>query len=159
MAPCTHCNIEDTELYENGALICIECVQRRKAKSKKDPNASVQVTLVHQLNEATLRAKSAFMEFNAIAADIPSYLAHPDGTQRLHNASQKRSLAHREMIKALTRLSDYLTRGIEPRDLSGAGEHCRLASFPPSLHRFRRALTTPRTSPHPRRRSPFIAST
>jgi hypothetical protein len=43
----------------------------QESESKKDPNASVQVTLVHQLNGATLRAKSAFMEFNAIAADIP----------------------------------------------------------------------------------------
>ena len=120
MAQCAYCTAE-TEMYDGGVPICIKCVQRREARPKGDHNASVQLTLVHQLNEMTIRAQSAAMEFNAIADDIPSFLPHPDGTQRLRNASLDLTLARHEMMKTHYRLNDYLSRGIVPEDLKRHG--------------------------------------
>ena len=120
MAHCACCSAE-TGIYDGGVPICVKCVKRREAKPKEDHNPSVQATLIHQLNEKAIQAQSAATEFDAIADDIPSSLPHPDGTQRLRNASLDLTLARHEMMKAHNRLNDYLSRGIVPEDLKRSG--------------------------------------
>src|SRR5258705_10589714 len=120
MAQCAYCKTE-TDLYVSGVPICVKCSQSREAKAKEDHNPNVQAILIHQLNEKTIRAQSAAIEFDAIADDIPSSLPHPDGTQHLRNASLDLTLARHEMMKAHYRLNDYLSRGIVPEDLKRNG--------------------------------------
>ena len=117
MERCAYCKVEETALYESGVPICLKCVTLREAKSKKDHPASVHDTLVRELSEATLSAESATVEFNAVTSDIPSFIPHPDGTQRIHNASRALSAARDEMMKAHKRLNDYIERGVVPEDL------------------------------------------
>ena len=116
MVQCAYCQAE-TGMYASGVPICVKCSQSREAKAKEDHNPNVQAILIHQLNEMTIRAQSAAIEFDAIADDIPSSLPHPDGMQRLRNASLDLTLARHEMMKAHNRLNDFLARGIVPEDL------------------------------------------
>jgi len=120
MALCAFCKVEETMLYEGGVPVCLTCVERRKA-TKADHKADVQAMLARDLTEATLRAESATMEFNAISGDIPSGMPQPDGTQRIHNASRALAAARDEMMKAHNRLNDFLSRGIVPEDLKRGG--------------------------------------
>jgi hypothetical protein len=117
MERCAFCKVEDTALYESGVPICLKCVALREAKSKKDRRASVHDILVRELTEATLQAESATVEFNAVTGDVPSFIPHPDGTQRIHNASRALSVARAEMMKAHHRLNDFIERGVVPEDL------------------------------------------
>ena len=55
--------------------------------------------------------------FIAVMGDVPSGLPHPDGTQRIHNASRELSAARKEVMKAHTRLNEFFGRGIIPEDL------------------------------------------
>ena len=50
-----------------------------------------------------------------------SGLPHPDGSQRIKNASVGLSMARKGVLKAHTRLNDYLGRGIVPEDLKPYG--------------------------------------
>jgi hypothetical protein len=110
MARCAYCQTE-TELYAGGSPLCIQCADlspdRRATRAK----------LVHDLHEATMRAEAATEAFSAIADDIPSALPHPDGIQRIHNASREMEAARKEMITAHTRLNDFIEGGIVPEDL------------------------------------------
>lgn len=110
MARCAYCQTE-TELYAGAVPICVRCADlppdRRTARA----------TLVHDLHEATMRAEAATAAFTAVADDIPSGLPHPDGVQRIHNASRAMDAARKEMITAHTRLNDLIELGIVPEDL------------------------------------------
>ena len=61
------------------------------------------------------------MEFQAVMSDIPSGLPHPDGTQRIHNASSQMKDAREGMMTAHKRLNDYLSVGTVPEDLKRSG--------------------------------------
>jgi len=114
MARCTYCQSE-TQLYENDVPVCLGCSNespvRRQAKR----------TLFRDLTEATKRADAATDAFAAITSEIPSGYPHPDGLQRIQNASREMQVAQREMMKAHTRLNDFLTSGIVPEDLKRTG--------------------------------------
>jgi hypothetical protein len=73
--------------------------------------------LIRDLHEATLRADAATAAFIEITSDIPSGLPHPDGIQRIHNASREMDAARKEMMAAHSRLNAFLERGIVPEDL------------------------------------------
>lgn len=122
MARCTYCKTE-TFMYEGGDIpICIECSDA--GKSNRKPTASeheIRTRLHQQFVTATERAKEATESFDAAIRDIPSGLPHPDGTQRIHNASRQVSVARIEMMKAHNRLNDYLNRRIVPEDLKRSG--------------------------------------
>jgi hypothetical protein len=55
---------------------------------------------------------AASRAFNGVMDQFPSGLPHPDGAQRIHNASFELSAARQELMKAHSRLNDYLGRGI-----------------------------------------------
>lgn len=120
MAECAYCKAE-TQLYNSGVPICLKCSDAREAKAKQSHSGSVHDVLARALAEATLRAESAAKEFNAVTSDIPGSIPHPDGTQRIHNASRALKAARDEMVMAHNRLSAYLERGTVPEDLKRSG--------------------------------------
>ena len=77
----------------------------------------IRAVLVQRIVEATERANAASEVFNTLIDQTPSGLPHPDGTQRIRNASRELDIARREMMKAHTRLNEFVERGIVPEDL------------------------------------------
>ena len=122
MARCAYCKAE-TFLFDNDLPICLECADKREVKHKRlEMERQVNIILKHDVTEATERAHAASDAFEAIVADVPSGLPHPDGTQRIHNASRTLSVARQEMMRAHERLHDFLTSGIIPEDLKKISE-------------------------------------
>ena len=73
------------------------------------------------LDETTRLTNAASESFCALANAIPSGLPHPDGTQRIHNASRQVTSARTAMLRSHRRLNDFLGRGIVPDDLTRSG--------------------------------------
>jgi hypothetical protein len=96
------------QLYDNGAPSC--------------PGCSVRETLTQEVLDATANKAEAFRKFEAIMLQSPSGLPHPDGVQRIKNASNELSIARKEMARAYERLSAYLDQGIVPGDLKAKVE-------------------------------------
>ena len=121
MAECARCKAF-TQLFENDVPICLSCSAEQEAKRKR-PQSEPQITRIlnEELAEATERAVQASERFFATMTEIPSGFPHPDGVQRIHNASHTLSLARKEMTKAHDRLNDFLFRGIVPVDLKWSG--------------------------------------
>ena len=110
MAACAYCQSE-TQLYDSDVPTCAKCAETSVE------NRRVRAILFRDLAEATARTESARETFTVITDNIPSGLPHPDGTQSIHNASRALSVTRVEMLKAHTRLNDFLNRGIVPEDL------------------------------------------
>jgi hypothetical protein len=102
-------------LYESGVPICVKCAEASPGVRK------ARIALFRGLLEATKRAEAATDAFAAIASNIPSGMPHPDGVQRIRNASHELTAARNEMMKAHDRLNDFLTAGIVPEDLKRSG--------------------------------------
>lgn len=83
--------------------------------------ADIRSKLAKDLEEATARTESASMEFDAIMGDLPRDIPYSDRTQRIHSASRELTATRKEMVKAHTRLNDYLSRGIVPEDMKRSG--------------------------------------
>jgi hypothetical protein len=117
MAKCTYCGSQ-TDLFVKGVATCTECSQEPQAKPKTTPLAleDTRDILLQAVFEATARNNEAFGEFQAVMGQFPSGLPHPDGVQRIKNASHKLSITRKEKMKADDRLNDYLGRGIVPED-------------------------------------------
>ena len=56
-------------------------------------------------------------DFRSLVGDIPSGLPHPDGMQRIQNASRAQSVAMEAYETALMRLNRFLISGTVPPDL------------------------------------------
>jgi hypothetical protein len=112
MAQCAFCKAE-TELYDGGAPICIECSRERERAVARQ----ARTALIEGLAQATARAKAASAAFQSVMGEMPSGAPHPDGVQRIHNVSHELSAARKEMMTAHSRLNDFLSRGIVPEDL------------------------------------------
>jgi hypothetical protein len=115
MELCTFCKVEETMLYESGVPVCLKCSdpspERRKAR----------IALFRDMHESVRRAEAATDAFTAITSNIPSGMPHPDGVQRIHNASHALKLARDEMMMAHNRLNAFLETGIVPQDLKRSG--------------------------------------
>jgi len=122
MALCTYCKTE-TFMYEGGDLpVCAECSDARKSKSNAPPaEHEIRKILYQEFVTAAESAREATASFDATVSEIPSRLPHPDGVQRIHNASRAVSVARIQMMKAHNRLNDYLNRQIVPEDLKRSG--------------------------------------
>jgi hypothetical protein len=121
MERCAYCNAE-TQMYEHGTPICVACSEAREAKIKPLGSVHEISNALHQeLLAATVRARQAAEAFDEAVTHVPSGLPHPDGTQRIHNASRVLSAARKDMTTAHSRLNDYLVRGILPEDLERNG--------------------------------------
>ena len=113
MAQCAQCTIEETNTYLNGSPICLRCAGRLQSKADR---ASIEGTLIQVLADASSRAAAAHAEFIAAVDNIPSGLPHPDGTQRIQNASRKLRAARDDMKSAHSRLDSFMITGIVPED-------------------------------------------
>ena len=120
MAKCTDCGSE-TQLYCSGIPICPKCADAREP-NRKPPATEQQVrsTLLQDVLELTARVEEATRQFNDVM-QIPSGMPHPDGVQRIKNASSKLSIARNELMKAHSRLNEQLDRRIAPEDLRRSG--------------------------------------
>jgi hypothetical protein len=102
MAQCAYCNTE-TQLFVSNVPICVKCADQPSHERRR-------ASLTQNLADATLRADAASETFQKVMADIPSTLPHPDGVQRIKNASQQLAKARDEMTEAHKRLEDHLKR-------------------------------------------------
>jgi hypothetical protein len=117
MAECARCKVY-TELFDNGVPICPNCSVAQDGARKRPPSVSqIRMILKNELAQAMERSLQASDAFLKITTEVPSGLPHPDGIQRIHNASRDLSKAREDMAVAHRRLNDYLTRGIVPEDL------------------------------------------
>jgi hypothetical protein len=73
--------------------------------------------LSDDLRAAQQRRDEASARFAEIIKDVPSGIPHPDGTARIHQASQKYSLAQKEAMEALVRLNNFLVHGTIPYEI------------------------------------------
>jgi len=102
MARCAYCNGE-TELYFANMPICIRCADQRSPEQ-------TEAALTQNLADATFRADAASEAFQEVVSEIPSNIPHPDGIQRIKNASQQLTKARDEMMEAHRLLDDYVNR-------------------------------------------------
>jgi hypothetical protein len=107
VARCAYCETE-TELYEGLTPLCVRCADMTPAWRAE------AARLFHDLSEATHRADAATEAFATISSDIPSDLPHPDGTQRIRNASRELTTARDELLKAHNLLNEFLNSWIGP---------------------------------------------
>jgi hypothetical protein len=114
MAECTFCKAE-TQLYANGVPVCVACDEKRAKPS------DVRTTLVKAIEEATGRVDAANQAFNSVISDTPTGFPHPDGTQRIQNASQALKAARGDLLRAHHRLNEFLQSGNMPEDLKRSG--------------------------------------
>jgi hypothetical protein len=118
MTECTYCKAE-TQLYDNGVPTCLKCFEVRRPKP---PNRDhILTNLVGRIAKATAQVSAANQTFSDIISKFPTGLPHPDGVQRIKKASMELDVARKEMMKAHTRLNDFIERGIVPDDLKRSG--------------------------------------
>jgi hypothetical protein len=82
---------------------------------------TIREKLTQAVFDTTAKKVEAFRKFEATMLHFPSGLQHPDGVQRIKNASNELSSARAEVARAYARLADYLDRGIVPDDLKRNG--------------------------------------
>jgi len=114
MAACRYCNAQ-TELFHGDVPACVKCFRERIGEPR------IFDILLEDLDETTRLANAASESFCAVAGATPSSLPHPDGTQRIHNASRQVTIARMAMLRAHHRLNDFLNAGIVPDDLKQSG--------------------------------------
>jgi hypothetical protein len=121
MAKCAYCETE-TFIFDGGVPLGIHCAQERDSKRKSPATAQeIRTELLHDLLGATAHSREAARLFDEAIGQFPSGLPHPDGAQLVKNASNKLSIARKEMGTAHNRLNDYLSRGVLPDDLKQSG--------------------------------------
>ncbi len=120
MAQFVYCKTE-TALHENGTPICPSCSDARTKRKPPATDQQIRSTLLKDILELTARTNEATKEFEVVMGQIPSGLPHPDGTQRIKNASNKLTIARKELMKAHARLNDYIERGGVLDDLKRSG--------------------------------------
>ena len=63
------------------------------------------------------KAQAEADAFNAVLKETPSGLPHPDGTQRIRNASVEKAAAHSRLTCAMARMDSFIIAGKIPDDL------------------------------------------
>ena len=116
MAVCAFCKAQETELYESGIPICIECADVRSQRKAPVTDPLIRTRLLGDVLEWTARVQDAEKELEAVKMEASSF-PHSDGTQHVKNASLKLTAAGNEYAKAHTRLARYFASGIAPEDL------------------------------------------
>ena len=112
MAACVYCTSE-TELDEGGVPVCPSCSEARIKRKPPATEQDIRRTLLQDVFELTARTNEATAEFDAVMGQVPSGLPHPDGTQRIKNASSKLTIARKEPMKAHRRLDEYFRHEID----------------------------------------------
>jgi hypothetical protein len=120
MAECAFCQAQ-TELHDNGVPICLDCSNADPKRKPLATDQQIRTTLLQDILELTARIEEATREFKAVIDQVPSGLPHPDGVQRIKNASNKLSTARSELMKAHRRLDGHFGGEILPEDLERNG--------------------------------------
>jgi len=89
---------------------------------RESEHERVRVILEQEFLDALQRRDLASFRFQDVSSDIPSGLPHPDGKQRIYNASRQYSAALHELSRTLKRLIDFRDLGIVPEDLKLDGK-------------------------------------
>src|SRR5579872_2663697 len=111
MAKCIYCGYE-TEWIDNGVPICAGCSTQHDVERKPfTSQEQIRNALLSDALEATARHNAAREEFEAILGQIPDYLPHADGIQRIKNAASSLSTARRAMMMAHDRFDQFLESG------------------------------------------------
>jgi hypothetical protein len=124
MAQCAYCKAEADRYVGGDVPICVECSDAQQEAARRHPGIEqeIRAALLQDILGATARNSEATREFEAVMGQFPSGLPHPDGAQRIKNASNHLSIARTEVMKAHKRLDDFLSRGILPEGLKqGSG--------------------------------------
>jgi len=125
-------------MLANNDVVMKEMERRGRKKAKAQavyappPNAAnhkpppslekVRNQLQQELKDATERAATASAAFLSVTSQVPSGLPHPDGTQRIRNISHELAFARTELMRAHSRLDEFLVSGIAPEDLVNGAE-------------------------------------
>lgn len=104
MKKCTYCT-NTTIHFSKGIPICIECTDKKRSSGLTE--AEFRATLLEDILIATANSNDASKEFDYIVSQF-SGLPHPDGSQRIKNASNRLNIARKEMMKAHIRLNEYI---------------------------------------------------
>jgi hypothetical protein len=78
-------------------------------------NPATQKGLKGQLRVARNAQKEAVKRFTEIVRDIPSGLPHPDGSDRIRNASRELTETHNRMVALLVKLNRMSQDGDEKK--------------------------------------------
>jgi len=113
MARCSRCDC-DTELFVNGSALCPVSDARASEQAK---STRVHKLLREQFNLAKNDLAAATERFDALIREVPSGLPHPDGSQRIYNASRELSEAREFLMKTAARLNKFVAHRIVPSDL------------------------------------------
>jgi len=73
--------------------------------------------LTEDLEKARAQSKAASDAFNEVLKETPSGLPHPDGTQRIRNASVEKCAAYSRLMRAMARMDSFIIAGAIPDDL------------------------------------------
>jgi hypothetical protein len=76
---------------------------------------ATQKELKQQLRVARNAQKEAVKRFKEIVRDIPSGLPHPDGSDRIRNASRELTETHNRMVALLVKLNRMSQDGDEKK--------------------------------------------
>ena len=101
-----------------------EPMDPKQAPPKRAPidNDYMRRILQLEVAETNALAEAAAAEFKAIMSSVPTGIPHPDGTQRIHQAAHNLSNARKDMMRAHSRLDNFLRSGMIPEDLQSTGD-------------------------------------
>ena len=116
MTICAFCESE-AQLAIDGVPLCERCSGKPESViGKPKTDQQISAALHREIQASTARAHAASEELIAIMGDIPSGLPQPDGSARIQNAAYALAAARNEVMKAHSRLNEFLTRGVVPGD-------------------------------------------
>ena len=132
MANCIYCGAE-TSSYRSERPVCVKCAEGMDSAEAMDPkqappkqapldNDYIRRILQVEVAETNAQAEAAAAEFKAIMSSVPTGIPHPDGTQRIHQAAHNLSNARKDMMRAHSRLDNFLRSGMIPEDLQSTGD-------------------------------------
>lgn len=117
MKICVFCASEG-ELAIDGVPVCEKCSGKPETElGELKADQQIRVALHREILTTTARAHAASEELMEIMNDIPSALPHPDGSQRIQNAARALAAARSDVMRAHSRLNEFLTRRVGRDDL------------------------------------------
>jgi len=71
MAECAYCKTQ-TELYENGTPVCLECAGAQAGDSPSSAESQIRLMLLQEVRQATDRVTAAAQRFNLTSMMSPA---------------------------------------------------------------------------------------
>lgn len=116
MTICALCESE-ADLAIDSIPLCEECAGKPESEiGRLNTARQIRAALQRELLASTARAHAAAEALSAIMRDIPSGLPQSDGSQRIQNAAHALAAARNEVMRAHSRLDEFLARDVVPGD-------------------------------------------